>query len=79
MLSSLLISLVLCSDVICEFPLTEMLNFHRQHQGEGTILATRVKEPSNFGVLVSDKDGRINRFVGRSEFFLVSLIRLLVK
>jgi mannose-1-phosphate guanylyltransferase len=28
------------SDVICEFPLEKMLNFHKNHGKEGTILLT---------------------------------------
>ena len=31
------------SDVICEFPLREMLAFHKQRQAEGTILVTQVR------------------------------------
>ena len=31
-----------CSDVICDFPLKDMLAFHQQKGAEGTILVTRV-------------------------------------
>ena len=34
---------VLNSDVICEFPLKEMLNFHREKGAEGTILVTQAR------------------------------------
>ena len=34
---------VLNSDVICDFPLTEMLKFHKDKKAEGTILVTQVK------------------------------------
>lgn len=54
-----------CSDVICEFPLSEMLAFHRQQQAEATILVTEVDDPSKFGVVVSNVEGRIERFVGK--------------
>ena len=30
------------SDVICEYPLKEMLAFHRRNRAEGTILVTQV-------------------------------------
>ena len=33
---------VLNSDVICEFPLKDMLAFHKERQAEGTILVTQV-------------------------------------
>ena len=35
-----------CSDVICEFPLREMLAFHKQSGAEGTILVTKVRGSS---------------------------------
>ena len=31
-----------CSDVICEFPLKEMLAFHKAHNAEATLLVTKV-------------------------------------
>lgn len=34
---------MLNSDVICEFPLAEMLHFHRHHKREGTIFVTPVQ------------------------------------
>jgi len=33
---------VLNSDVICDFPFKEMLDFHKKHGKEGTILLTQV-------------------------------------
>ncbi|KGG52557.1 mannose-1-phosphate guanyltransferase [Mitosporidium daphniae] len=52
---------VLNSDIICDFPFAKM--FHKAHGKEGTILVTRVEEPSKYGVIVtrannqSDHDG----------------------
>ena len=40
---------VLNSDVICDFPLKEMLEFHRAKGAEGTVLVTRVEDPSKYG------------------------------
>jgi NDP-sugar pyrophosphorylase family protein len=34
----MLIVVALHSDVICEFPLADMLDFHKKHGGEGTIM-----------------------------------------
>ena len=31
-----------CSDVICEYPLREMLDYHKTKEAEGTILVTQV-------------------------------------
>ena len=35
---------VLNSDVICEYPLKEMLAFHKARNAEGTLLVTKVRE-----------------------------------
>jgi len=56
------------SDVICEFPLAEMLAFHRKHGGEGTVMVTPVKDPTKYGVVVYDKDsGMITDFIEKPE------------
>lgn len=44
-----------------------MLKFHNSHNGLGTILVTTVAEPSQFGVVVSDTSGKVERFVGKSQ------------
>ena len=54
---------VLNSDVICDYPLTDMLAFHKSSGAEATILVTKVEDPSAYGVVVMDGDSRIERFV----------------
>lgn len=62
---------VLNSDVTCCFPLKELLAFHNKHGGEGTILATKVEDPSKYGVIVYDETtGKINRFVEKPKTFV---------
>lgn len=51
------------SDVICEYRLQDFLSFHQAHGGEGTIMVTRVDEPSKYGVVLSAESGQIERFV----------------
>lgn len=61
---------VLNSDVICDFPLKEMLEFHRSKGAEGTVLVTRVTDPSKYGVVVIDDDQRVERFVEKPQVFV---------
>ena len=50
------------SDVICDFPLSEMIDFHKTHGKEGSICATKVADPSKYGVIVFDEgNGKIER------------------
>lgn len=62
---------VLNSDVICEYPLKEMMDFHNKSGAEATILVTKVDDPSKYGVVVYDeKDGKIDRFVEKPKEFV---------
>ena len=55
---------MLNADVICDYPLKEVLAFHKAHGGEATILVTKVEEPSKYGVVVFDEaSGKVDHFV----------------
>ncbi|PVU87631.1 hypothetical protein BB560_004974 [Smittium megazygosporum] len=62
---------VLNADVTCEYPFAEMLAFHNDHKGEGTILATKVEEPSKYGVIVvHEGSSMIKCFVEKPQEFV---------
>jgi len=61
---------VLNSDVICEFPFADLLAFHKAHKAEGTIMVTKVEEPSKYGVVVAQEDGKIMKFVEKPQVFV---------
>lgn len=58
------------SDVICEYRLKDFLAFHKSHGAEGTIMVTQVEEPSKYGVVLSDKAGKIDQFVEKPMTFV---------
>jgi mannose-1-phosphate guanylyltransferase len=62
------------SDVICKFPLSEMVKFHRNHGKEGTIMVTTVEDPSKYGVVVADENDKIERFVEKPSVFISNKI-----
>lgn len=63
---------MLNSDVICEYPFIQLAKFHKQHGQEGTIVVTRVEEPSKYGVVVHKQNhpSRIDRFVEKPVEFV---------
>merc|ERR1712117_648014 len=62
---------VINCDVFCDFPFREMVNFHKSHGREGTIVVTRVDEPSKYGVVVYEQNsGKIDRFVGKPQEYV---------
>ncbi|CAB1315631.1 unnamed protein product [Coregonus sp. 'balchen'] len=66
---------VLNSDVICDFPFEDMLKFHKHHGREGTIVVTKVEEPSKYGVVMYEvENGRIHRFVEKPQVFVSNKI-----
>jgi len=66
---------VLNSDVICDFPFKEMVNFHCNHGKEGTIVVTKVDEPSKYGVVIYEEGtGKINSFVEKPQEFVSNKI-----
>jgi mannose-1-phosphate guanylyltransferase len=40
---------VLNSDVVCPYPMKDMLDFHVARGAEATILVTKVDDPSKYG------------------------------
>jgi NDP-sugar pyrophosphorylase family protein len=43
--------------------LRELVDFHKRHQAAATIALTKVDDPSAFGVVETEVDGRVKRFV----------------
>ncbi len=54
---------VLNGDVITDLDLGALIDFHDAHGGEGTIALHRVEDPSAFGVVPTDDEGRVLAFV----------------
>jgi mannose-1-phosphate guanylyltransferase len=52
-----------------------MLKFHEAHGKEGTIMVTRVDEPSKYGVVVcKEESSSIDRFVEKPTVFVSNKI-----
>ncbi|MEG4346926.1 mannose-1-phosphate guanyltransferase [Microcoleus sp. A003_D6] len=64
--------LVISGDSITDFDLTEALKFHRSKQSKATLILTRVPNPMEFGVVITEENYRISRFLEKpssSEIF----------
>ena len=64
--------LVISGDGITDFDLQAAIDFHRQNKSKATLVLTRVPNPVEFGVVITDENGRINRFLEKpslSEIF----------
>ncbi|MGI2904141.1 sugar phosphate nucleotidyltransferase [Tolypothrix sp. VBCCA 56010] len=64
--------LVISGDSITDFDLTAAIEFHKQKKSKATLILTRVPNPIEFGVVISDEENRIRRFLEKpstSEIF----------
>ncbi|NEQ52747.1 MAG: NTP transferase domain-containing protein, partial [Leptolyngbya sp. SIO3F4] len=64
--------LVISGDSITDFDLKEAVRFHKEKGSKATLVLTRVPNPIEFGVVITDEEGRIKRFLEKpstSEIF----------
>ncbi|MDQ7824203.1 MAG: sugar phosphate nucleotidyltransferase [Candidatus Eremiobacteraeota bacterium] len=55
--------LILSGDALTDFDLSEIIQFHREKESQATITLTRVANPLEFGVVITDEEHRIKRFL----------------
>jgi mannose-1-phosphate guanylyltransferase/phosphomannomutase len=63
---------VISGDSITDFDLSAAIQFHKEKRSKATLVLTRVPNPVEFGVVITDKDHRIVRFLEKpstSEIF----------
>lgn len=54
---------VVNGDVLTDLDVGALVRFHRDHEAEGTIALHAVDDPSRYGVVPTDDDGRVTAFV----------------
>jgi mannose-1-phosphate guanylyltransferase/phosphomannomutase len=55
--------LVISGDALCDFDLTDLVRFHREKGAAATIALKSVENPLEFGIVVTDEDSRVERFL----------------
>jgi mannose-1-phosphate guanylyltransferase/phosphomannomutase len=55
--------LVISGDALCDVDLGELIAFHKEHGAAVTIGLKSVDNPLEFGIVVTDEEGRIERFL----------------
>ncbi|MGD2180929.1 sugar phosphate nucleotidyltransferase [Lusitaniella coriacea] len=64
--------IVISGDSITDFDLSAAIAFHKENNSKATLILTRVPNPIEFGVVITDSDERIVRFLEKpstSEIF----------
>lgn len=55
--------LVISGDVLTDFDLTAAMKYHEEKKAAATIVLTRVENPLAYGVVITNQEGKIERFL----------------
>ncbi|ARF82084.1 sugar phosphate nucleotidyltransferase [Kitasatospora aureofaciens] len=55
--------LVISGDALTDFDLTKLIDYHRSKNALVTVCLTRVPNPLEFGITITDEEGRVERFL----------------
>jgi mannose-1-phosphate guanylyltransferase/phosphomannomutase len=55
--------LIISGDLLTDFNLEKVIDFHQKNKALATITLTSVKDPLQFGVVITDKEKRITQFL----------------
>lgn len=55
--------LVISGDALTDLDLSEVIDFHRRKGASATLVLKRMKDPLEFGIVMTDDEGRIERFL----------------
>lgn len=55
--------MVISADIITDFDLGKAVAFHREREAKATMVLTRVADPLQYGIVITEDDGRIVRFL----------------
>ena len=56
-------TLIISGDALCDIDLTQLMQAHRDKNAAVTIGLKSVENPLEFGIVVTDEDGRVERFL----------------
>lgn len=54
--------IIISGDVVTDFDLSHAVNFHEKKNSAATLVLTRAKNPLQFGIVLTDKEGKITKF-----------------
>jgi len=54
--------IILSGDVVTDFDLSQAISFHEKRKSVSTLVLTRAKNPLQFGIVLTDKEGKITKF-----------------
>jgi mannose-1-phosphate guanylyltransferase/phosphomannomutase len=59
-------------DVLTDINISKIVNFHREKKARVTLTLTEVEDPTSFGLILTDKKGRVKRFIEKPSWDMVT-------
>lgn len=59
--------IVLNGDIVTDLDISKMIQFHKEKKAKATIFLREVDNPSSFGVVETDLDGKVSKFLEKPE------------
>lgn len=59
--------LVISGDIVTDIDLSRAIRFHRQKQALATVVLKRVANPHEYGVVVTDRSGRVRQYLEKPD------------
>lgn len=66
--------LVFNGDVLTDINISQIVEYHRKKGGRATLTLTRVEDPTAYGLILTDADGRVTRFVEKPSWEQVTTL-----
>ena len=63
--------LIMSGDAVCDFDLNKCIAFHKEHGADATLVLYEHPEPLEYGLVVTNAEGRIERFVEKPGWEMV--------
>ncbi len=60
--------LVISGDTLCDFNLTEIINYHKTKNADVTIVGKRVFDPREYGLITTDLNGKVTGFLEKPSY-----------
>lgn len=54
--------IIISGDVVTDFDLSQAISFHEKSKSVSTLVLTRAKNPLQFGIVLTDNEGKITKF-----------------
>lgn len=55
--------IIISGDVVTDFDLSQAIKFHEKRKSLSTLVLTRAKNPLQFGIVLTDNEGKITKFL----------------